>query len=63
MQQIDAHQQEPEPVIVQQDMHFSEDSLADTDSEQAASEVTCTEYFKQIETEYVSHDCIEMPGH
>lgn len=70
MQQIDA-QQHPEPDMMQQvdqqdmqqDMNFSEDSLASSYSEQAASEVTCTDYLKQLEEENASHDGIEVHGH
>ncbi|XP_026446652.1 uncharacterized protein LOC113347252 isoform X3 [Papaver somniferum] len=67
MQQIDA-QQRPEPDMMQQvdqqdmqqDMHFSGDSLASSYSEQATFEVTCTDYLKQPEEETASHDGIQL---
>lgn len=67
MQQIDAQQavgqpQEPELSMMQQDMQFSKDSLPDTEQEQDASEVTCIEYLKQLDTESVYNDSNELHG-
>lgn len=46
---------------MQQDIEFSEDSLAISDAEQAASEVTCTDYLKQFEVDNVSQDSVVEP--
>lgn len=46
---------------MQQDMVFDEDSLASSHDEQAASEVTCTDYLKQYEVDNVSHESDDVP--
>lgn len=45
---------------MQQDMQLEEDSLASSESVQAASEVTCTDYLKQLEEENAGHDDSEV---
>lgn len=50
MQQEAVLQQEQmQPVMVQDNMELSEDSLSDSSVEQAATEVTCNDYISQLE--------------
>lgn len=51
-QEVVIQQEQMHPVMVQEGMEFSEDSISSSISEQNATEVRCSEYLKQLEVDF-----------